>query len=143
MTEAPYIYRRRIHWGDTDAAGIAYTGKFLDFILEAVECWWRDVIGLDWYRLKEDHDMGSPMVHASLDFYKPVYDGDLLELKVIVENLGGASITHRIDAFGPYGVRRFEGKLVGALIKREPMRSTRFPEDWREIVEKYQAACET
>jgi acyl-CoA thioesterase FadM len=33
----PFVHRRRILWGETDAARIAYTARFLDFAMEAAE----------------------------------------------------------------------------------------------------------
>jgi len=138
----PYVYSRQIHWGETDAGGIVYTGQFLDFMMEAAEMWWRDVVGPDWYKLKVDHGMGSPMVHTSMDFIKPVYDGEILELKVSVEKLGGSSITHAIEGFGPDGTHRFSGKLVAAVITLEPFKAVSVPDDWRKKIEKYIAACD-
>jgi 4-hydroxybenzoyl-CoA thioesterase len=137
----PFVYQRPIHWGETDAAGIVYTGQFLDFMLEAVECWWREVVGLDWYRMNKEHKMGSPMVSAHLDFVAPVYDGDVLDLSVIVEHMGGASIKHFITGTGPDGVKRFEGYLTGAIVNNEIMKAVRIPDDWRKTIADYQVAC--
>ena len=36
---APFIHRRVITWSDTDPAGIAYTGRFSDFALQAIDAW--------------------------------------------------------------------------------------------------------
>jgi len=137
----PFIYQRQIHWGDTDAAGIVYTGQFLDFMLEAVECWWREVVGLDWYTMNTKHRMGSPMVSTQMDFVAPVYDGDKIDLSVIVEHLGGASIKHAITGTGQDGVKRFEGSLTAAIVNTEIMKAVRMPEDWRQIISDYQTAC--
>ncbi len=140
--QIPYLYRRQIHWGETDAGGIVYTGQFLDFMMEASEMWWRDIVGPDWYKMKVEHGMGSPMVHASLDFTAPVYDGEVLELSVIVEKLGVSSITHLIEGRGPDGTHRFSGKLVGAVITLEPFKAVPVPDDWRQSIENYIAACD-
>ena len=48
--KVPFTYRREIFWGDTDTARIVYTGKFADYILEAVEAWMRAYLGTDWFR---------------------------------------------------------------------------------------------
>ncbi|MBT3701883.1 MAG: acyl-CoA thioesterase [Alphaproteobacteria bacterium] len=139
----PFIYQRQIHWGETDTAGIVYTGQFLDFMLEAVECWWREVVGLDWYRMNTEFQMGSPMVSTHMDFIAPVYDGDLLDLAVIVERLGGASIKHKIVGTGQDGVKRFEGSLTGAIVNNQIMKAVRIPDDWRQKIAAYKAACES
>jgi acyl-CoA thioesterase FadM len=140
--KVPFIYQRPIHWGETDAAGIVYTGQFLDFMLEAVESWWRDVVGLDWYRMNTEFNMGSPMVSTHMNFMAPVYDGDLLDLAVTVEHLGGASIKHIITGTGQDGVLRFEGSLTGAIVNNKIMKAVRIPDDWRQKIVDYKTACD-
>ena len=61
------VHRRRVLRGETDAARIAYTARFLDFAMEATEAWFRDRLGAGWYELNFDHGIGTPFVHASLD----------------------------------------------------------------------------
>ena len=141
--QVPFVYQRQIHWGETDAAGIVYTGQFLDFMLEAVECWWREVVGLDWYKMNTELSMGTPMVSTHIDFKAPVYDGDLLDLSVTVEHLGGASIKHFTTGRGPDGSERFEGSLTGAIVNNKIMKAVRIPDDWRQTIEAYQAACKS
>jgi YbgC/YbaW family acyl-CoA thioester hydrolase len=140
--QTPFVYHRQIHWGETDSGGIVYTGQFLDFMMEAAEMWWREIIGCDWHQIKVDHKMGSPMVHASLDFIKPAYDGEILGIKVMVEKLGASSITHVFEGYGPDGVLRFTGKLVGAVITLEPFKAVRVPDDWRKSIQNYITACD-
>ena len=99
--------------------------------------------GLDWYRMNTEFQMGSPMVSTHMDFIAPVYDGDLLDLAVIVERLGGASIKHKIVGTGQDGVKRFEGSLTGAIVNNQIMKAVRIPDDWRQKIAAYKAACES
>lgn len=55
---APYVYRRRVRWGDSDAARIAYTVRFFDYAMEAIEGWFDDVLGSDWYISNTQHGLG-------------------------------------------------------------------------------------
>jgi 4-hydroxybenzoyl-CoA thioesterase len=141
MSGAPYVYRRQIHWGDTDAGGIVYTGQFLYFMIEAIESWWRDVVGVDYWVMIRDHDIASPTVHISLDFVAPVRGGDVLNLSVLVERLGRSSISFIVEGKGNDGVARFNGKLVSAICDTTPFGSTDVPAEWRQSIEAYQKEC--
>ena len=57
LSVAPLIVRRIVKFGETDAAGIVYTGHFLDYALEAFEVWFRHVVGLTWQQ--QHRDMGA------------------------------------------------------------------------------------
>jgi acyl-CoA thioesterase FadM len=38
----PFIHRRRVKWGESDPARIAYTARFLDFAMDAIEAFLQD-----------------------------------------------------------------------------------------------------
>lgn len=62
-----YIYQKTINWGDTDAAEIVFTGNYLDYSMEAIEGWFREVLKVDWYELNINLNMGTPFVHIEMD----------------------------------------------------------------------------
>jgi len=138
---APLVYRRRVRWGEGDPAHIVYTVRFLDFAMEAVEEWFREVLGADWYRLNMELGMGTPVVHLELDFYSPVVPGDILEIPVRVERLGGASITFALRARLPDGREPFGGRIVCSLVDNQRMRAIPVPPEYRERIEAYVRAC--
>ncbi len=92
VSTVPYVQRRIVQWGECDPAGIVYTPRFLDFVLEAMEGWQRQVLGVDWTKLNSELAMGMPVVHAELDFHSPLRGGDELDLEVTVARLGRSSI---------------------------------------------------
>lgn len=143
MRTVPFRMHRVVTWGETDPAGIVYTPRFLDYAVEAVEAWFKDVIGIDWYRLRRDHGMGSPMVHASLDFRKPLFPADPFSLEVIVEAVGGSSISYAVTGRNQQGEECFTAKLVSAIIDAERIRARRVPDEFRTRIEAYRAACLT
>ena len=60
--------------------------------MEAIEAWFRERIGIDWYELNLDRGVGTPFVHASLDFRSPVTPRDTLATTVLLARLGGSSL---------------------------------------------------
>ena len=125
---APFVHRRRILWGETDAARIAYTARFLDFAMEALEGWFQDRLGVGWYELNVDHGVGTPFVHASLDFRSPVTPRDTLDSSVLLVGRGRSSL--RFAVAGRVGNRLvYEAKLACAFVDAAAMRPIPAP-DW-------------
>jgi acyl-CoA thioesterase FadM len=100
-TAAPFVYRRTITWGDTDPGDIVFTGRFLEFAVDATEAWFKHTTGVNWYVLKHEFGLGTPYRFANLDFKAPLTPRDMLEAEVRIVQVGTTSI--RLDVQG-YGV---------------------------------------
>jgi acyl-CoA thioesterase FadM len=132
----PFVHRRRILWGETDAARIAYTARFLDFAMEATEAWFLDRLGIGWYELNVDHGMGTPFVHASLDFRSPVTPRDGIGTTVLLARLGGSSLRLAVAGRADAGRRLvYEGTLVCAFVDNTAMRPIPVPDRLRPALE--------
>lgn len=143
QADIPFTVRRRLYWGDSDTAEIGYASKFVDFGIEAIEVWWEAVLGTNWYELKQ-RGMGNPMVGLKLDFLKPIVVGDRMDVAVLIERLGNASITYRIEGSKVGGELSFTGCFTHALVDsvhRADIRGHRFPDDWRRLIEGYGREC--
>lgn len=139
----PFTVRRIVRWGECDPAGIVYTPRFLDYATEAVDDFVREVLGTTWYKLRRI-DRGHPMVHASLDFYKPLAADDLFDLVVIVEHVGRSSIAYQVAGRNLDGELCFEAKMVGSIIQINgpaDMKAIPIPDDIRGRLETYRKAC--
>lgn len=125
-----FVHSRRISWADADPARIAYTGRFLDFALQAVEAWFEATIGAGFYALNVDHGIGTPFVHAALDFRSPLTPRDTLDCTVRLARAGGSSLHFQVT--GRVGDRvAFEAKLVCCCVDAAAMRPIGIPDAWR------------
>ena len=143
QADIPFTVRRRLYWGDSDTAEIGYASKFVDFGVEAIEVWWEAVLNTNWYELKAN-GMGNPMVGLQLDFLKPIVVGDRMDVSVLVENLGSASITYRIEGRKAEGDLSFAGSFTHALVDNVHLKTIRahpFDGEWRERIEGYRREC--
>ena len=61
MSPRVFTQTRVIKWGECDPAGIVYTPRILDYAMETVEAWYRDVLGVPWVKLNAELHLGSPM----------------------------------------------------------------------------------
>jgi 4-hydroxybenzoyl-CoA thioesterase len=126
-----FIHQIRVSWADCDPAKIVYTGRIPQFCLEAIDCWWEAVIGLDWFKMNVDRDIGTPFVHLSLDFRSPITPRDLLDCAVSLIRMGESSV--RLKVVGSQDGRLcFEGEFVEVFVAAEAHQKTNIPSDFRE-----------
>ncbi|MGI0491244.1 acyl-CoA thioesterase [Alkalinema pantanalense CENA528] len=76
----PFIYDRTIHFKDTDAAGVVYFANGLNLCHEAYEA----SLQASGFDLRSFFSGGQPVafpiVHASIDFRRPMYCGDRIQV---------------------------------------------------------------
>ena len=144
QSDIPFAVRRRINWGDTDTAEITYTGKFIDFGIDAMEVWNESVLGQTWHQMKQDN-LANPAVSLQYDFHSTLVVGDRFDATVYVERLGRTSLTHRIEMTKVGGPIVCTGTYTAALVRdvQSPnIKAHPFPADWRERIEGHVRECE-
>lgn len=94
----PFIWQRRVGFGDCDPARIAYTGRIADFALEALDAFWDDLLeGRGWYHMNVHQGFGMPFVRMEYDFASPVTCGMPLLCEVAPQRIGTTSVSMRVD----------------------------------------------
>jgi 4-hydroxybenzoyl-CoA thioesterase len=137
----PFSFTRVVKWGDCDPAGIVYTPKVLDYAMEIVEAWFREVLGVSWLRLNREMDMGAPTVRAELDFLNAPSPDQEIVVRLRVERLGRSSITFAVTGRDDAGPDIFRAKLVSCLISRPDFKAAELPGEFRDRILAYQKAC--
>lgn len=137
----PYVQKRTPKWSETDSAQIVYTARFVDYAMDAIEGWFRDVLGVDWFLMNTELDMGTPFVKIEMEFKSPLTPHDELEVRVLIDRLGSSSFT--FDVVGTRnGIQTsFESTFVCSLVKKSTMKSINIPGDLRQRAEDYAEAC--
>lgn len=131
----PFIHHRDIFWGDTDPARIAYTGRFSDFVLEAIESFYRDRLMTDWSRMANEDDLGTPFAHLAFDFKSPVTTREPLAIKVTVAKCGRSSVDYVLFARGAdTGVLRFVSRATNVWVRASQMKAIPIPAPYRDIL---------
>ena len=135
MAESLFVHVRRIGWGDTDAARIVYTARVGYFGMEAIEAWFVDRLGVDWFTLNTVHGYGTPFVHMEVDFRAPMAPPDELRTTVRLDRLGRSSLSFVLSSVkGATGVLCWEGRFTCAFIDTAAFRSIEVPEMFRAAV---------
>jgi 4-hydroxybenzoyl-CoA thioesterase len=140
-TAGIFTVKRIVSWGDCDPAGIIYTPRVFDFATEALEAFWREVIGVNWMDLNWVHHMGAPTVRAECDFIKALRPDMPVEIEVQVVKLGSASLTFALTCRDESRDTYFKATYVACTIARRDFKATPIPPDMRERIDAYRAAC--
>jgi len=142
----PYVHKRRILFGDTDAAGIVYTSRFPDYCMQASEHWFRECLEIDWYDININGGMGTPVVHMELDFMASLIGGDELNVEVTVENFGNATVTLAFLGYKNTAVSGrdnpcFSARFIYCFFSKKVNGSMAIPQRQRELLERYKRNC--
>jgi 1,4-dihydroxy-2-naphthoyl-CoA hydrolase len=77
----PFTYTRTVRFQDTDAAGVVYFANVLAMCHEAYEAS-LTASGINLKAFFSNPDRAIPIIHASVDFYRPIFPGDRLIIQV-------------------------------------------------------------
>ncbi|RLA07269.1 MAG: hypothetical protein DRQ54_05555 [Gammaproteobacteria bacterium] len=121
-----YEVKRRIYWGECDAAGIVYTPQFLNMTFQAMEHFWIDHVHIGWLDLQAETGITTPMVHVGMDFSAPARGGDEISIWIGIEKLGRSTIHYR--ARGMLGDQRlFMIRVISSTVDKKRFKSVEMP----------------
>ncbi|WP_193197479.1 acyl-CoA thioesterase [Nostoc sp. MG11] len=83
----PFTYNRTVHFQDTDAAGVVYFANVLGICHEAYEES-LETSGINIKGFFSNSSVAFPIVHASVDFLRPMFCGDKLVISLMPQKLG-------------------------------------------------------
>lgn len=81
----------KVYFGDTDAAGVVYHGKYI-YWLEAARIDFLDSIGCS-YKSLQDQDIGLMPVDISIQYIKPLRFSDEFHIDVQLADITKASLS--------------------------------------------------
>lgn len=76
-----FSYSRKVYLGDTDAAGVVYFARGLEICHEAYEASLADA-EIEIRQILNDGIVVLPITHAEIDFFQPLFCGDLLQIQL-------------------------------------------------------------
>ncbi len=129
-----FVHTRKIIWADSDPAGIAYSGRFPNFALEAIEAWCADRLGADWFAMHQRLGGGTPFVHMSMDFRASLRPGDELATCVSLRKAGRSSLEFGVTGRLVDGTVSFEGRFVCAFVDDATHTSRPIPDTLRAAI---------
>ena len=91
MSCADFVSRFRVYYEDTDAAGVVYHANYLKF-MERARTEWLASLGCLPQQPTDQWGVIFAVRSVTLDFLKPAYLGNILEVSVRSNRIRGASL---------------------------------------------------
>lgn len=134
----PYRAHLEVQFGDIDQARIVYYPRFIHYFHVAMEQFFRDVIGIDYPQVMNEHRLGHPTVHLEVDFKVPLRYGDVVEIEVVLESVGRTSVGWHYTVYrrGHPEVHAV-GRVVTVNIDLDSFEKREIPAWLREKLESY------
>ena len=82
-----FTYNRTVRFRDTDAAGVVYFANVLSICHEAYEAA-LESLGIDIKQFFTNPSTAFPIIHADVDFMRPMYCGDKLFVSLTPIKIG-------------------------------------------------------
>jgi acyl-CoA thioester hydrolase len=131
-----YRLKRRVHFYETDMAGIVHFSYYFRYMEEAEHALWREA-GLSIH--PKNSNIGWPRVATSFDFHRPLRFEDEFEVCIRVAAITEKTIRYACVVTSS-GAKVATGSLTIACVRKEPnqpMKSIAIP---RDIVSHFQVA---
>ena len=87
----PFTYTRTVRFQDTDAAGVVYFANVLAMCHEAYEASLA-ASGINLKAFFSNPEVAFPIIHASVDFYRPMFAGDRLMIHLTPKQVTGDAV---------------------------------------------------
>ena len=135
MTEpdatTPFRHTLRVYWEDTDAGGVVFYANYLKFFERARTEWLRG-LGFGQERLRTDTGAIFVVADTSVRYVSPARLDDLLEVSVLPEEIGRASMRLVQQAWRGDGEQRelvAEGRIRIGCVDAGTFTTRRIPND--------------
>ncbi|NEQ71915.1 MAG: acyl-CoA thioesterase [Okeania sp. SIO2C9] len=108
-----FYYTRIVHFQDTDAAGVVYFANVLAMCHEAYEASLGE-FGINLKVFFSNQEMAIPIIHANVDFRRPMFCGDELTIELIPNSWGDDEFEISYKVF----LKETENKWVARAITK-------------------------
>ena len=92
-----YARSIRIEFNHCDPAGIVFYPRYFEMTNSVCENFFREVVGYSYHAMMAD-GIGVPTARVETDFRAPSRLGEVLDWVLVVERVGGSSVTIRQEA---------------------------------------------
>ena len=84
-----------------DPAGIVFYPRYFEIINDFIDTWFTQGLGASFHTLHTQRGIGTPLASVRCDFVAPSRWNDLLEQRLTVTRIGGASVQVDVVFSGP------------------------------------------
>jgi acyl-CoA thioester hydrolase len=133
----------RVRWSETDAQGVVFNARYLDYADVAITEYWR---AIGFRTLHPDDPFECHVARATVNFRQPIKPDEMITVTAYTTALGRTSMTQQVAIYGAGGRDdlRAEIEMVSVHVDLSTHRPTPLPIWTRDLITDYdarQAAC--
>lgn len=127
IARCPFTVRRVVRWSDCDPAGVVYTGRFMDYVTDAVHLFFDEIAGGGGYhKWLERLGVDTPCKGMDFAFHHALWPDDPFDMVCTVPAVREASYDIAFDARrGDLPI--FSARFSPICIARDARRKTPIP----------------
>lgn len=133
-----HTYQTKIKLHETDAAGLLFFSNQFKMIHDAYESL-LERIGFGFAALIREKSFFLPIVHSEADYKSPLFVGDLVEIRIRVENVGETSFTFSYELLDASQNLVGTARTVHVTMDKASRRKIPLPADLRGKIEELRA----
>jgi YbgC/YbaW family acyl-CoA thioester hydrolase len=134
---------KKVHWSDTDAAGIVWFPNYFRWFEDAEEELYAVVLGSHRQALLDEHDFAMPRVAASAKYIAPVRAGQLIRIGIAATIENPRRLRYDFEMrVAEAGTLVAEGFVRVACVDRRAFAPRDFPRVVTEMVTKLDGVAE-
>ena len=123
----PFVWKVRVYWEDTDAGGVVYHSRYLNFFERARTEWLR-ALGVHQEKLASEDNVLFAIRHMDIDFVNAARLDDELEVSVYSVDAGGVRMTFSQDMTRCSDRQQVAtARLTAVCLKADSFKPTRMP----------------
>lgn len=136
IDQRPFTVRRTVRWVDCDPAGVAYTGRFTEFLIGAVMHFYGHI---GWGPEARTGNGGLACKHMSLTFNKSLPPGSVVDIRIDVGEVRQRTFDLHATAFLPDGSVAFQG-VFSPICVTPQMTGLPLPDALKTVLREHQRA---
>ena len=138
---ALFWVQKKVHWSDTDAAGIVWFPNFFGWFEDAEEELYAATLGRTRQSLLDDIGFGMPRVEASANYRAPVKPGQTIRIGIMSTLENPRRLRHEFEMRDERGTLVAEGFVRVACVDLATFSPRDLPEEVIEMVTALPAAA--
>lgn len=139
MSEQHFVHERTILFGECDPAGILYTPRICEYVVESALLFLTHILEQPFERYIFSQSMSLPARNLDVDFLKPLTWDDKIKLYASVAEVRKHAYTILITAISEYGETAFTGKLTQVCVSTENKSIAAIPDKLHAALERLSA----
>ena len=133
----PFIFRRRVLWGECDPAGVVYTPRFVDFASIASQHFLGHLLGAGFTESKRSNNFGTPCKALSLIFHSSLRPDQIFDMNVYVKTIGTTTFTLGIAGTASDGTSIFDATFTVITVQPSDRSAIVVPTQLRNALKPY------